>query len=315
MTLHRPAQVQGAPACSSWPGAVPGAGLDAAPAESVLSMGRPASTWPLARVSEHDCAALVADLVRCGEGGEPGGEEAWQQQQPNNAAGSGLGAAMALGSYERHVAVSNPLLDGGRGTSTAGSAIVSGGSRAHGLGSPAASTAQEAAESRWVPHTGRPGLWLKADVAPQLVRRPDGGMLPSSALGLLPSPEAESHGLQLAAAPCPPQVPPPDPGAWPAQDLSSYGGAVAGDRSVPQAPARSGFGIDAATGEQPLVPPVPPPPAECPGNPFAVVRDQHTDNADAFPTVASVRRRTPTPLLSTLRPDYKAGREHPLLRW
>ena len=53
----------------------------------------------------------------------------------------------------------------------------------------------------------------------------------------------------------------------------------------------------------------------CPVNPFAAARMQYRDEDAAEDRApASVRRRTPTPLLSTLRPDYK-GRGHPLLRW
>ncbi len=52
----------------------------------------------------------------------------------------------------------------------------------------------------------------------------------------------------------------------------------------------------------------------CPGNPFEAARMQYKDDTEDRLPPTSVRRRTPTPLLSTLRPDYR-GREHPLLRW
>ena len=323
--MYRPAQVQGAAADSSWPAAVAPGGLDAISAAAVLSVGRPVSTWPLARVSEHDCAALVADLVRHGEAGEQGGQAALQRQQTVGPGGTGMTAATPHESHQQNAAAAGQLVGGRTRSATAGSATATSGSRRPGSIYPAIDASPQAVEGRWHPHTQRHGVWLKADAAAaqQLaVGGPDarlrfpvaGDCQPPAAQGLSASPEPGLHGRPLTAVVCQSEVAPCDSGAWPANTHGSYGVTIAADAPPPPATTPCGFGVRPANGEQPPEPP-PQPPTECPGNPFAVARDQQEDNLDTFSAVPSVRRRTPTPLLSTLRPDYKAGREHPLLRW
>ena len=319
---RRPAQVQDASGSSSWPAAVRADDVDAINAAAVLSVGRPASTWPLARVSEHDCAALVADLVRHGEAGEQAFGAASQRQRSVVPAGRCLEPATASESHKQHKAVAGQLGGEAGGSATAGPTTVTTGSRRHeNNGAPAAAT-PEAAERHWLPDTGRHGLWLKADAAAsegfapdpdtQLRRPADGGCRQPTTQSLPASSKPGLHAQPSAMAACPPGDPPFSHGVWPDDTHTQYGVAVADAGAIPAASNHSGLEVNTASGEQR---PGPPPPMDCPVNPFAAARDQHADSVEAFPAVASVRRRTPTPLLSTLRPDYKAGREHPLLRW
>jgi len=285
--------------------------VDAINAAAVLSAGRPASTWPLARVSEHDCRALVADLVRHSEAGEQGGEAALQRQRSVVPAGRALEPATARESCGHRAAVASQLLASRGRSETAAPGTDTAASHWHHNDGPATAIPTETAERRWLPDTGHQGLWLKAELAASQGFAEDPDLRPADGgnrQGLPASSETGVHPQPSAVAACRPGESPSGGDAWPANYLQvPYSGAVADAGVAPVTSNHSEFGVDAASGEQP--------PAECPGNPFAAARDQQTDNTDAFPAVASVRRRTPTPLLSTLRPDYKAGREHPLLRW